>query len=99
MERWIAYFSIETNQTEKIKTFLENKLRHPNTFQINESTLTLMIISPTKDECFKTGQWFRYNNPLNKPLNYSVIGTKNKQTIYISYCKKCRAGEPHNVHS
>jgi len=57
----------------------------------------VIIVSPTKDDSFKAGEWLRHNNPLNRELLYSVVGWKHGRIVFLSACHKCRAGEGNHL--
>ncbi len=90
----------KTEEMNKVAVWLKENLKEPHKMEIGHRTIT--IISQTKDESFKVGQWIRYQNPLGEPRNYTVIGRDEQgRIIFRSACKKCRnpdVQEPHYLH-
>jgi len=99
MEIWKAVFKTWIDDGPKIDEFLRQRLKPPNKYIIGDAG-KVIIESPTRDDCFRTAQWLRYNNPLGKLLNYSIVGTDAEgKIIWVSYCKRCREGGVHHEHS
>jgi hypothetical protein len=94
-EVWKTVFKLPTIDVEIVSAFLWDKLKAPHTFEVEENRI--VISSPDRDSAFKVGQWVRYR-ALERVLDYSVIGFKGKKIIYLSYCPKCREGDPHQNH-
>jgi hypothetical protein len=94
-EVWRTIFKLPTIDVEIVSAFLLNKLKPPHTFEMHENAI--IINSPDKNSAYRCGEWVRHR-ALERLLDYSVGGFKGKKIIYLSYCKKCRAGESHLNH-
>lgn len=89
---WKAVFKPKMEEVPVIDNFLRDRLQPPNKHYMGHAG-RIVIESPTRDDCFKTGEWLRHQNPLGKLLNYSVIGYDEQgKIIWVSYCKLCREG-------
>jgi hypothetical protein len=100
METWKAVFKTWTDDGPKIDEFLRDRLKLPNKHHMGNAG-SVIIESPTRDDCFRTAEWLRHQNPLGKLLNYTIAGYDEGKIIYVSYCKLCREGGKgkHHEHS
>jgi len=100
MMLWKAVFKLRYEDVMAIDEFLLRRLKKPNRHYMGHAG-RIVIESPTRDDSFKTAEWLRHQNPMGKPLDYSVIGYDEQgKIIYVSYCKKCRENKgPHHEHS
>lgn len=79
--------------------FLTGRLQDPCRHRIGHAG-RILIEGPTRDDIFKTSEWFAHRNPLNRKLAYSVVGYEHRKISFLSYCPRCRRGEgPHYEHS
>jgi len=97
MEIWKAVFKTWIDDAPAINNFLRDRLKLPNKHHLGQAG-SIIIESPTRDDCFRTAEWLRHQNPTGKLLNYTVAGYDEGKIIYVSYCKLCREGERHDEH-
>jgi len=98
-ELWLNVFQLANEEElQKLVKFLNQKLRRPNSFRLVHA---IVILSPSRDESFKVGEFTRHRSPVERPLFYSVKGQRSDgAAIYDSACDKCRKGEgDHDAHT
>lgn len=97
---WKMIFKLEdVAEAQKLERWLRANLKEP--YRFKRVGRSIFIYTPSMDEAFKVGQWVRYNNPLGRLLDYTVIAEDWKHRIvWASYCRLCRAGhsKPHYEH-
>ena len=69
---------------------------NPCTFELGHGGRVL-VRGKSRDEVFRVCEWIRNQNPLGK-LAYQVTGYRDGAIIYVSWCPRCRRGEPHGRH-
>ncbi len=99
-EVWRAVFRNTPEEGPVLDQFLKERLRDPHTHYLGHH-LVLTVMSPTKDDAFKCGEWVRHQNPLGRLLDYTVIGYDGGRVKYLSACRICRKGNsgPHHEHA
>ena len=98
METWLGVFKLTPDAALTLREWLGQRLKPPCSADMGHAG-RICIEGPDRDSLFKTCEWIRHQNPLGRKLDYSVIGYKGKDIIWLSYCPKCRKGEgPHHLH-